>query len=116
MARKADSPESEPEKFARWAREVTEYEKRHDELVPGSCRHDGDPPRSGPVGGRTWNGQARMALARREARGEGALNDRDREALARFPNPTGWVGEELEPKPLCCDGRHDRLPRCEALA
>lgn len=93
---KAKRDETEPEKIARWQREVARYEGQHaDRIVPGTARHNGDGRGGGPTGGILWEDRARMAAARRAA---GVTLDRyDREALERYPEPTGWAGETLRP-------------------
>lgn len=84
------APEPDEVRKARQRREVEAYELDND-LVPGTAGHDGD--LRGPSGGTPWEGKARMALAR-EAAGV-PLNDVDREALTRYPEPGGWIGEGL---------------------
>lgn len=64
--------------------EIKRFEQQHD-LVPGTAQHDGRQPR----GGVEWPDRARMALAR-DAAGL-ALNDTDREAIRRCPNPPSGV-------------------------
>lgn len=85
---KAKNSAEDPEVIRRRLRD---HENAND-LVPGTAHDNG--PKSPPTGGTTWEGAARMAKARL---GAGVrLDGVDREALDRYPDPHGYVGEGLE--------------------
>lgn len=87
MARPAGG-ESDAQRQARQRDEVEAYEAAHDR-VPGTAIHGGDGPGGGPSGGIGWEDQARMAICRPAS----ARTEVDWDALGRFPEPGGWVGE-----------------------
>lgn len=85
-------PKAEQEDPEVVRRRLADHENAHD-LVPGTAHNNG--PKVPPSGGTTWEGAARMAKARL---GAGLrLDGVDREALDRYPNPGGYVGEDPRP-------------------
>lgn len=91
------SPDAEPrakrsqpndEEKALMRRRLDAYEHDHD-IVPGTASWDGwTPEQLGvPKGGTTWEGAARMALARLPE----DRNDQDRDAIRRYPAPCSGV-------------------------
>lgn len=69
---------------ARKRAEMSRYEADND-LVPGTCSYGHD----GPQGGMSWEGRARMALARQAA--GLSMSQLDRDAIERYPRPCSGI-------------------------
>lgn len=78
---------NKPKPKGRTPEEIAAYEKANDLVTGTAWVKNGR-----PEGGQSWEGRARMASAR-EAIGV-ELDKHDFQALARYPEPTGYAGEQ----------------------